>query len=44
MLDKIDSFIGNSFVSCKCKGVVDGFIWTCTGDYGPTGEAPRGAF
>jgi hypothetical protein len=44
VLDKIDSFIGNSFVSCKCKGVVDGFIWTCTGDYGPTGEAPRGAF
>uniref|UniRef100_A0A2N9EU99 ubiquitinyl hydrolase 1 n=1 Tax=Fagus sylvatica TaxID=28930 RepID=A0A2N9EU99_FAGSY len=41
---KIDFFLGTFSASCKWKGVADGFEWTCTGVYGPTGEAQRGAF
>ena len=44
VLDKIDSHIGSFSVSCNWKRVVDGFDWTCTGVYGPTVEASRGAF
>ena len=44
VVDKIDCFLGTFSVSCKWKGVVDGFEWTCTRVYGPTAEAQRGAF
>jgi hypothetical protein len=43
VVDKIDSFLGTFSVSCKWKGVADGFEWSCTGVYGPIGETQRGA-
>ena len=44
VLDKIDSFIGDFSLSCHWKGLSDGFEWTCTEVYGPTGKAQREAF
>ena len=44
VLDKIDAYSGEFSVSCSWKGVVDGFVWTCTGVYGPTVETSRSTF
>uniref|UniRef100_A0A2N9I472 Reverse transcriptase domain-containing protein n=1 Tax=Fagus sylvatica TaxID=28930 RepID=A0A2N9I472_FAGSY len=44
VLDKVDAFSGDYSVSCSWKGVVDGFVWSCTGVYGPTVETSRSAF
>ena len=35
MVEKIDEAVGRFFVSCKFKNVVDNFVWTFTGVYGP---------
>ena len=32
--EKIDCVVGNFSVSVLLKGVVDGFVWICTGVYG----------
>ena len=35
MVEKIDEAVGRFFVSCKFKNVVDNFVWTFIGVYGP---------
>ena len=44
VLDKIDAFTGRFSVSCSWIGVVDWFVWTCTGVYGPQGRIPEVPF
>ena len=35
MFEKVDVIVGKFSVNVLMKGVVDGFVWTCTGVYGP---------
>ena len=41
--EKIDCVVGSFFVSVLLKGVADGFVWICTGVYGPNDADLRDA-
>ena len=41
--EKIDCVVGSFSVSILLKGVVDGFVWICTGVYGPNDASLRDA-
>ena len=40
--EKIDS-TGQFFVNVLLKGVVDDFVWACSGVFGPNDDSQRGA-
>ena len=35
VLEKVEVMVGTFLVSIKWQGVGDGFIWACSGVYGP---------
>ena len=35
VLEKVEVLVGSFSVSVQWKGVEDGFIWACSGVYGP---------
>ncbi len=35
VVERVDSVVGISSVTCSLKGLVDGFDWVCSGVYGP---------
>uniref|UniRef100_A0A2N9EBT0 Reverse transcriptase domain-containing protein n=1 Tax=Fagus sylvatica TaxID=28930 RepID=A0A2N9EBT0_FAGSY len=41
MLDMMDSVVGSFFVSCYWKGIIEGFVWACSGIYGPHSDGVR---
>ena len=43
VFEKIDCVVGSFFVSVLLKGVADGFVWICTGVYGPNDAGLRDA-
>ena len=40
-LEKMEAMVGTFLVSVKWQGVVDGFIWACSGVYGPNDNNER---
>ena len=42
VLDKVEVMVGTFSVSIKWQGVGDGFIWACSGVYGPNVNDERG--
>ena len=42
VLDKVEVMVGTFSVSVKWQGVGDGFIWVCSGVYGPNENDERG--
>ena len=40
---KVDYAIGLFFVDVLLKGVIDDFVWACSGVYGPNKDNQRGA-
>ena len=40
-LEKMEAMVGTFLVSVKWQGVVDGFIWACSGVYGPNDNSER---
>ena len=42
VLDKMEVMVGTFSVSVKWQGVEDGFIWACSGVYGPNENNERG--
>jgi hypothetical protein len=44
VLELIDSKVGTFSVSCRWKGISDGFEWVGTGVYGPNREELRSDF
>ena len=43
VLDKVEVMVGTFSVSVKWQGVGDGFIWACSGVYGPNENIERGS-
>ena len=41
-LEKMEAMVGSFSVLVKWQGVVDGFIWACSGVYGPNDNNERG--
>ena len=41
VFEKLDVIVGQFFVSVLLRGVVDDFVWTCTGVYGPNDNGQR---
>ena len=41
-LEKMEAMFGTFSISVKWQGVVDGFIWACSGFYGPNDNNERG--
>ena len=41
VLEKLEVLVGTFSVSVQWKGVEDGFIWACSGVYGPNGNNLR---
>ena len=41
-LEKMEAMVGTFSISVKWQGVVDGFIWACSGVYGPNDNNVRG--
>ena len=41
MLEMTDSVVDTFSVSCCWKGITDGFVWACTGIYGPNADNLR---
>ena len=41
VLDVMDSIVGSFSVSCCWKGITDGFVWACSGIYGPHSDGVR---
>ena len=42
VLKKLEVLVGLFSASVQCKGVEDGFIWACSGVYGPNHNNVRG--
>ena len=42
VLEKVEVMVGTFSVSVKWQGVGDGFIWACSGVYGPNENVERG--
>ena len=42
VLDKVEVMVGTFLVSVKWQGVGDGFVWACSGVYGPNENIERG--
>ena len=42
VLEKLEVLVGLFSVLIQWKGVVDGFIWACSGVYGPNDNSLRG--
>ena len=40
-LEKMEAMVGTFLVLVKWQGVVDGFIWACSGVYGPNDNNER---
>ena len=38
VFEKLDVMVGQFFVNVLLRGVVDDFVWACTGVYGPNGN------
>ena len=38
VFEKMDVIVGHFFVSVLLRGVVDDFVWACTGVYGPNDD------
>ena len=43
VFEKVDCAVGMFSVNVLLKGVVDDFVWACSGVYGPNGDNQRGA-
>ena len=43
VFEKVDCVIGQFSVNVLLKGVVDDFVWVCSGVYGPNDDGQRGA-
>ena len=41
VVEKMDVLVGQFLVSVLFKGVLDGFVWVCTGIYGPNVDLHR---
>ena len=41
-LEKMEAMFGTFSISVKWQGLVDGFIWACSGFYGPNDNNERG--
>ena len=41
VFEKVDIVVGQFSVSVLLKGVVNGFLWTCTGVYAPNDDKQR---
>ena len=41
VLEKLDVIVGQFSVSVLLRGVVDDFVWACTGVYGPNDDGQR---
>ena len=41
VVEKMDVLVGQLSVSVLFKGVLDGFVWVCTGIYGPNADLHR---
>ena len=42
VLDKVEVMVGIFLVLVKWQGVEDGFLWACSGVYGPNENNERG--
>ena len=42
VLEKSEVLVGSFSVSIQWKGVEDGFVWACSGVYGPNDNNVRG--
>ena len=42
VLEKLEVLVGSFLVSVQWKDVEDGFIWACSGVYGPNDNNLRG--
>ena len=42
VLEKMEAMVGTFLVLVKWQGVVDGFIWACSGVYGPNNNNEKG--
>ena len=42
VLEKFEVLVGSFSVSIQWKGVEDGFVWACSGVYGPNDNNVRG--
>lgn len=40
--EKLEDMVGTFFVLVQWQGMVDGFIWACSGVYGPNENSERG--
>ena len=38
VFEKMDVIVGHFFVNVLLRGVVDDFVWACTGVYGPNDD------
>ena len=43
VFEKMDVMVGQFSVNVLLRGVVDGFVWACTGVYGPNDDGQRAA-
>ena len=43
IFEKMDVMVGQFSVNVLLRGVVDGFVWACTGVYGPNDDGQRAA-
>ena len=44
VFEKLDVMVGQFSVSVLLRGVVDDFVWACTGVYGPNDNDQRSTF